>query len=283
MMVHAMVLCCRFPELAEPTAPRHLCGDHFSRPAPWPHPHRWEITLCRHRTVHPAEPQRSLSSPAARSTPSIRGTTSSRQSPSLAGVSSPSAAPPTFGLSPVLGHVKSSCADAHCSPGFIDAHCHLTGLGMAMASIDCKALGMQSIEALQKAVYERAATQPPGTWIRGRGYDQTRLREGRHPNHDDWDTVAPNHPVISRAPVATSPRSTARPSPWRASRIRLPTRQVGDMIATGAATSVWPTRRRKHRCRWPRCRPPRSLVPRSYVPMTPISPLAVPVCMTPVV
>jgi predicted amidohydrolase YtcJ len=81
-------------------------------------------------------------------------------------------------------------------PGFIDAHCHLTGLGMAMVSIDCKALGMQSIEALQKAVYERAATQPPGTWIRGRGYDQTRLREGRHPNRDDWDAVAPDHPVI---------------------------------------------------------------------------------------
>jgi predicted amidohydrolase YtcJ len=81
-------------------------------------------------------------------------------------------------------------------PGFIDAHCHLTGLGMSMVSIDCKAPGMQSIEALQKAVYERAATQPPGTWIRGRGYDQTRLREGRHPNRHDWDAVAPDHPVI---------------------------------------------------------------------------------------
>jgi hypothetical protein len=81
-------------------------------------------------------------------------------------------------------------------PGFIDAHCHLTGLGMATVSIDCKAPGMQSIEALQKAVYERAATQPPGTWIRGRGYDQTRLRERRHPTRNDWDTVAPDHPVI---------------------------------------------------------------------------------------
>jgi predicted amidohydrolase YtcJ len=70
-------------------------------------------------------------------------------------------------------------------PGFIDAHCHLTGLGMSMVSIDCKAPGMQSIEALQKAVYECAATQPPGTWIRGRGYDQTRLREQRHPTRDD--------------------------------------------------------------------------------------------------
>jgi predicted amidohydrolase YtcJ len=67
---------------------------------------------------------------------------------------------------------------------------------MAMVSIDCKAPGMHSIEALQKAVYERAATQPPGTWIRGRGYDQTRLRERRHPNRDDRDAVALDHPVI---------------------------------------------------------------------------------------
>jgi predicted amidohydrolase YtcJ len=81
-------------------------------------------------------------------------------------------------------------------PGFIDAHCHLTGLGMGMVSIDGKAPGMHSIEALQKAVYERAATQLPGTWIRGRGYDQTRLRERRHPTSDDWDAVSPNHPVI---------------------------------------------------------------------------------------
>jgi predicted amidohydrolase YtcJ len=75
-------------------------------------------------------------------------------------------------------------------PGFIDAHCHLTGLSMVMVSIDCKAPGMPSIEALQKAVYERAATQPPGAWIRGRGYDQTRLHEGRHPTRDGWDVVA---------------------------------------------------------------------------------------------
>jgi predicted amidohydrolase YtcJ len=81
-------------------------------------------------------------------------------------------------------------------PGFIDVHGHLTGIGIGMVSIDCKAPGMQSIEALQKAVYERATTQPPGTWIRGRGYDQTRLRERRHPNRDDWDAVAANHPVI---------------------------------------------------------------------------------------
>ena len=81
-------------------------------------------------------------------------------------------------------------------PGFIDAHAHLAGLGMAEISIDCKAPGMQSIGALQRAVRERAAAQPAGTWIRGRGYDQSRLAERRHPNRVDWDAVAPDHPVI---------------------------------------------------------------------------------------
>src|ERR1700694_2924602 len=42
----------------------------------------------------------------------------------------------------------------------------------------------------------RAATQPAGTWIRGRGYDQSRLAERRHPNRLDWDAVASDHPVI---------------------------------------------------------------------------------------
>lgn len=81
-------------------------------------------------------------------------------------------------------------------PGFIDAHCHLVGVGMLMTSIDCKAPGRQSIRALQAAVRERAASQPPGTWIRGRGYDHSRLAEKRHPNRLDWDAVAPEHPVI---------------------------------------------------------------------------------------
>jgi predicted amidohydrolase YtcJ len=81
-------------------------------------------------------------------------------------------------------------------PGFVDAHCHLAGIGMAAASIDCKAKGMQSIRALQEAVRARAASQPPGTWIRGRGYDQSRLADRRHPNRLDWDVVAPEHPVI---------------------------------------------------------------------------------------
>ncbi|MGH8056311.1 MAG: hypothetical protein ACREOH_03620 [Candidatus Entotheonellia bacterium] len=76
-------------------------------------------------------------------------------------------------------------------PGVIDAHCHLTGLGMAMISIDCKAPGMQSIEALQKAVYERSTLTPHHLSHRPCGF--RRQREMLHgivpPDTDDEMTA----------------------------------------------------------------------------------------------
>jgi predicted amidohydrolase YtcJ len=81
-------------------------------------------------------------------------------------------------------------------PGLIDAHCHLVGVGSSRNAIDCKAPGNDSIRALVEEVARRAASQPAGTWIRGRGYDQSKLVERRHPNRFDFDAVAPAHPVI---------------------------------------------------------------------------------------
>ncbi|MDG1840168.1 MAG: amidohydrolase [Dehalococcoidia bacterium] len=81
------------------------------------------------------------------------------------------------------------------TPGFIDAHQHFAGIGAATDAIDCKAPGMNSISALVEEVRKRAATQPEGTWIRGRGYNDSKLTENRHPNAMDWDLVSPNHPV----------------------------------------------------------------------------------------
>ncbi len=82
------------------------------------------------------------------------------------------------------------------TPGFIDAHQHFTGVGGMAHSIDCKAPGMDSISAIVEEVRKRAESQPPGTWIRGRGYDHSKLVEQRHPNRHDFDAVAPEHPVI---------------------------------------------------------------------------------------
>ena len=39
------------------------------------------------------------------------------------------------------------------------------------------------------------AQRPPGSWVRGRGYDDLEMAEGRHPTRWDLDAAAPNHPV----------------------------------------------------------------------------------------
>ena len=41
----------------------------------------------------------------------------------------------------------------------------------------------------------RAATTPAGAWIEGRGYDDTRLAERRHPTRYELDAATHDHPV----------------------------------------------------------------------------------------
>jgi len=80
------------------------------------------------------------------------------------------------------------------TPGFIDAHCHFASSGRRhLTDIDC---GLDSIDKIKAAVKERAAKTPPGEWVYGFKYDDTKTKEGRYVNRKDLDEAAPNHPVI---------------------------------------------------------------------------------------
>ncbi len=81
-------------------------------------------------------------------------------------------------------------------PGMIDAHAHFGSYGATRLGIDCKAEGMGSITAIQTAVKAQAERLPPGSWIRGQGYNHVNLLEKRHPNRFDLDAVAPDHPAM---------------------------------------------------------------------------------------
>ena len=81
-------------------------------------------------------------------------------------------------------------------PGFIDAHLHMSILGMNLMSLDCRYPGVKSIEDIKALVKEKAKTTPKGVWIRGWGYDHSKLAENRHPTKDDLDDAAPDHPVV---------------------------------------------------------------------------------------
>lgn len=83
-------------------------------------------------------------------------------------------------------------------PGFYDAHAHIMGVGFAAAEIDLTPDAVSSIEEIASLVKERAASQPAGSWVLGRGYDQAMLAEGRIPTRHDLDAVSPDHPVILR-------------------------------------------------------------------------------------
>lgn len=80
-------------------------------------------------------------------------------------------------------------------PGFIDAHCHLASYADSFLTLDLGPHNVSSISDMQNVVKEAARQVPPGTWIKGRGYNEFYLAEKRHPTRWDLDTVSPEHPV----------------------------------------------------------------------------------------
>jgi predicted amidohydrolase YtcJ len=78
-------------------------------------------------------------------------------------------------------------------PGFIDAHTHPAIAGrMHLRYVDCD---LRSIAAIQDALRAEAAKKPPGAWVLGFKYDDTKTAEGRFLTRDDLDAVSTTHPV----------------------------------------------------------------------------------------
>ncbi|PJB83912.1 MAG: hypothetical protein CO090_00420 [Acidobacteria bacterium CG_4_9_14_3_um_filter_49_7] len=78
-------------------------------------------------------------------------------------------------------------------PGLVDAHCHLLGLGMALANVNL--VGTTSYAEVIERVKARAAKTPKGQWILGRGWDQNDWQNKHFPDHKALSAAVPNHPV----------------------------------------------------------------------------------------
>lgn len=81
-------------------------------------------------------------------------------------------------------------------PGFIDAHGHFPGSGLAEVSADLNSppIGaVHSIADIQQLLAEQAERR--GGWVLGFGYDDTLLAEARHPTRDDLDEVSTERPI----------------------------------------------------------------------------------------
>src|SRR4029079_3534601 len=79
------------------------------------------------------------------------------------------------------------------TPGLIDAHSHLTGLGESLEQVDLGGAA-PSAECIRR-LREAARALPAGAWVRGRGWDQNRWPEKRFPTHEALSAAVPDHPV----------------------------------------------------------------------------------------
>lgn len=78
------------------------------------------------------------------------------------------------------------------TPGFIDAHSHPL-LAQEAVGVD---VNLRSIVEVQEALAGQAAKSPPGMWVLGVMYDDTKFREGRPLTRFDIDQAVPNNPVF---------------------------------------------------------------------------------------
>ncbi len=81
-------------------------------------------------------------------------------------------------------------------PGFHDAHCHVLGHGLTLAQAALTGAG--SIPELVQRLHSHADLNPDG-WVRGRGYNQNVMTEGRHPTRHDLDIFGPRPVLITHA------------------------------------------------------------------------------------
>jgi predicted amidohydrolase YtcJ len=88
-------------------------------------------------------------------------------------------------------------------PGINDAHSHVDSLGSSRPplAIDLSFPGVRSIAEAVAATAAKAKTTPPGTWIRGGGWNPAFLEEckadpKREPTKGDLDAVSPDNPVM---------------------------------------------------------------------------------------
>jgi predicted amidohydrolase YtcJ len=82
------------------------------------------------------------------------------------------------------------------TPGFIDAHCHPSIVAKNQLQVDCTPGQVATIDDMVDVLANRAKATPKGKWIRGYGYDDTKLREQRHPTLRELDRASREHPIF---------------------------------------------------------------------------------------
>ena len=81
-------------------------------------------------------------------------------------------------------------------PGFHDSHCHLYGLGKALAEIDLN--GTANPAEVAARVADAVQANPGGSWLQGRGWDQNDWPVQQYPTRELIDPVTGGRPALLR-------------------------------------------------------------------------------------
>jgi len=87
-------------------------------------------------------------------------------------------------------------------PGFVESHMHPSILATTMLDVNCAYPKVKSVRDIVSNIAERIKTTNKQGWVRGWGYDDSKLKEHRHPTRWDLDTVSPDTPVYIRRTCA---------------------------------------------------------------------------------
>ncbi len=127
-------------------------------------------------------------------------------------------------------------------PGLYDSHVH--SYRASLSEFAGPAPVLNSLEAAFRHIREKAATQPPGTWIILERVYPTRMKEGRLPTKPELDSAAPKHPVYwNCGPVSmanskaleVSGITSATPDPFPGEIVKDPkTRQPTGLLRNAA-------------------------------------------------
>lgn len=109
------------------------------------------------------------------------------------------------GLFTWVGHAADIPAGAHVTdldgelvvPGLIDTHMHPTMVAVTLGAVACTVPAVNSIAEMVAALRRHPnAGKGPDAWIRGWGYDESKLAEHRTPTRHDLDRVSETQPVF---------------------------------------------------------------------------------------
>ena len=82
-------------------------------------------------------------------------------------------------------------------PGFIDTHNHAVGATLLYEVLVGNPFEVEfvTIDSIIQKLRARAAQTPPGYWVEGYFFDDTKVKDGRQLNIHDLDQVSKDHPV----------------------------------------------------------------------------------------